>query len=58
MKQKPETVVRNMHRVHQYTRLNEQQLAATADVKNPNRFLRRAIAKQQRKERNRSARND
>jgi hypothetical protein len=37
------------HRIHQYLRLNEQELNAVAAMTKPNRFQRRAIATQQRK---------
>jgi predicted DNA-binding transcriptional regulator AlpA len=43
-RQRPVKAVRDMHQVHQYAQLNEQELASLADVKNPNRFQRRAIA--------------
>jgi hypothetical protein len=43
-RQRPVNAVRDMHQVHQFAKLNEQELASLADLKNPNRFQRRAIA--------------
>jgi hypothetical protein len=49
-RQRPVDVRRaSHHQVHQYPRLNEQELSSVAAVRNPNRFQRRAIATQQRK---------